>query len=462
MSAPARPDAPAAPGTPDTPPQAASDKAPPPLAKSDAVAIIGAGWAGLAAAVELTAQRLPVVVYEAGRELGGRARRVSLKPDGQEGADIVVDNGQHLLLGAYEATLALMRQVGLTPEDCLQRLPLKVTDGGNKTAFTLALPKLPPPFNLAWGMLTARGVPLGEKLACARFMQALKKRRFRLENPGTVSQWLDAAGQRGALRRHLWEPLCLAALNTPAERACAQRFANVLRDSLGNPAGGATDLLLPKVDLGQLLPDAAARWLENRGSKLLRSHRIRHVAAGPDSIQVDDCEHPAAIIAVAPHHLPALWPGVPVDLRSEPIATLYYQCPGDFHLPFPLLSSPGPLGQWVVDRGDGLIAAVLSGHGEWEALDDDALAAALREELGLPGPPRWQQVIREKRATFSCQPDHRATPSDTGHPRLRLAGDHTWAEYPATLEGAVRSGRLAARELCTALSGLNATRPPAG
>ena len=116
-------------------------------------------------------------------------------------------------------------------------------------------------------------------------------------------------------------------------------------------------------------------------------------------------------------------------------------------LTFPLQKQSGKYGQWVVDRGKGLLACVLSGHGEWEALADDQLAAALCAELSLPEPPCWQQVVREKRATFSCRPALARPDWRTADKRLVLAGDYTWADYPATLEGAVRSGEGAVHRL---------------
>jgi uncharacterized protein with NAD-binding domain and iron-sulfur cluster len=105
----------------------------------------------------------------------------------------------------------------------------------------------------------------------------------------------------------------------------------------------------------------------------------------------------------------------------------------------------GKHGQWVVDRSNGLLACVLSGHGDWEALDDAALTASLEDELGFPEKAHWHRVVREKRATFSARPALHRPDCATSNPRLFLAGDYTWADYPATLEGAVRSGRRAAR-----------------
>lgn len=399
------------------------------------VAVVGGGWAGIAAAVELAANQASVTLFEAGRRLGGRARSVEI--DGR-----TVDNGQHILLGAYRDTLALMRQVGADPDTLLQRLPLEVQDNAG---FRLALPRLPAPLNLAWGLITARGVGLKEKLATARWMDRLKADAYRLPQDMTVAAWLDAGRQTGRLRRHLWEPLCLAALNTAAERASAQVFANVLRDSLGSPRREDTDLLLPRAGLGQLLPVPAANWLAARGTELRLGHRVRELTADEDGIAIDGEPFDAAVLALSPRHATLLLPALAKECDHEPIATVYLGYPPGTALGFPLKSLQGGLGQWVVDRGNGLLACVLSGRGEWENLSDETLASRLHEELGLPTPPLWRQVIREKRATFSCRPGLPRPGHGTDHPRLWLAGDLTWEEFPATLEGAVRSGLRAAK-----------------
>jgi squalene-associated FAD-dependent desaturase len=399
------------------------------------IAVIGGGWAGIAAAVELTAAGVDTTLFEAGRVLGGRARSVSL--DGR-----LLDNDQHILLGAYRETLALMRRVGADPDQLFDRRPLQVIDNAG---FRLALPKLPAPLNVAWGLLASPTVDWLEKAKTAWWMEGLKRRKFQLTRETSVSQWLDEAGQTGVLRRHLWEPLCLAALNTPAERASAQLFANVLRDSLGSPRREDTDLLLPRVPLGELLPEPASRWLLTQGAELRMGTRAHNIQPDTDGITIDGETFAAAILASAPQHAPALWPASAAVYDFEPIATVYLQFGRQTRMPFPLTNLLGKLGQWVVDRGNGLFACVLSGHGDWENLDDDALAMALESELAMPGKANWRKVIREKRATFAAHPDLPRPDCRTANSRLFLAGDHTWADYPATLEGAVRSGRRAAQ-----------------
>lgn len=405
------------------------------------VAVIGGGWAGIAAAVELTASQAQVTLIEAGRILGGRAR--SVKIEGH-----TLDNGQHILLGAYRDTLALMRQVGANPDLLFERRPLQIMD---PSGFRLALPKLPAPLHVAWGLMTAATVDLSEKLKTALWMQGIQYRKFRLARDCTVAQWLDAAGQTGRLRQHLWEPLCLAALNTPAEHASAQLFANVLRDSLGSARRSDTDLLLPRVPFGELLPEPAALWLKNKGAVLRFGQRVQSIEPTPQGIAIDGEIFDAAILAVGPHHLNSLVATAPTPSHYEPIATVYLQYEAQAALPFPLFNMLGKHGQWVVDRGNGLLACVLSGHGDWEKLTDDMLSSTLVKELmaacGTPPQTRWHKVIREKRATFSGRPGLLRASAHTEHPHLLLAGDHTWADYPATLEGAVRSGLRAARQL---------------
>ena len=401
------------------------------------VAVIGGGWAGIAAAVELTAASVDATLFEAGRVLGGRARSMLID-------ERTLDNGQHILLGAYRETLALMRRVGADPDMLFDRRPLQVVDS---SGFRLALPNLPAPFNVAWGLLTSPTVSWREKFKTALWMEGIKRQGFRLAEDTTVTRWLDSAGQTGTLRHHLWEPLCLAALNTPAERASAQLFANVLRDSLGSSRREDTDLLLPRVALGQLLPEPAGRWLQANGTNLRMSHRVQRLVPTDDGIEIDGETFSSSILATAPQHAAALWPASASDYSYEPIVTVYLQFVAKTGLPFPLFNLLGNHGQWVVDRGNGLLACVLSGHGNWELLADDALAAALQNELRMAEPASWYKVIREKRATFSARAGLRRAECMTSHPGIVLAGDHTWANYPATLEGAVRSGRHAAHLL---------------
>ena len=419
------------------------------------VAVIGAGWAGLAAAVTLAEGGAQVTVIEASRFLGGRARRVEL--DG-----IALDNGQHILIGAYTETLRLMRLVGVDPDRALSRLPLELRTADG---FRLKAVALPAPLHLLGGLLMAKGLDLRERLLAAQLVARLHRDRYRLASDETVAALLARHGQTGKLRASLWDPLCVSALNTPAERASAQVFANVLRDTF---SGGraASDLLLPRTDLGTLFPEPAANWLATCGGEILLAAPVRGVQRserafvlnGGGSARMYD----RVIIACAPRHAAALLVGherltlLAAQLEAlafEPIHTVYLRYPERVSLPFPMLGFTGGLLQWAFDRGAltgerGLVAGVLSASGRHEALSHPDLAAAIHAELAahLPLPsPSWTRVIAERRATFSCTPGLERPAAETPLPGLLLAGDYTEGDYPATLESAVRSGVAAAR-----------------
>jgi squalene-associated FAD-dependent desaturase len=406
------------------------------MAGRPSVAIVGAGYAGLACAVELADAGCRIEVFEASRTLGGRARRVEL--DG-----LAVDNGAHILVGAYRETLRLMRKVGAGGTATLKRHPLRLEFPGH---VKIAAPRLPAPLHLAWALIAARGLPWSDKLAAIGFMRRQQARRFRLAADCTAAELL--AGQPARVRRFLWEPLCLAALNTPVAIASAQVFLNVLRDSLA--AGrAASDLLLPAADFSTLFPEPAARFVEAHGGRVHRSARIRSLD------ELAAFEH--RVLAVAPWHLAALAPQIALpDFAWQPIATLYLQYPPDVRLPFAMAGLDGGHGQWLFDRGalcgqPGLLAAVISGDGPWQALSRDALAAAVHAQIAallptLP-PPRRHWIIEEKRATFACTPNLDRPATATPLPGLWLAGDYVAGDYPATLEGAVRSGIAAAQSI---------------
>jgi squalene-associated FAD-dependent desaturase len=411
------------------------------------IAVIGAGYAGLAAAVELAAAGRQVDVFEASQILGGRARATKV-------GDFTVDNGQHILVGAYSETLRLMRAVGADPEVVLKRTPLRFEFPGE---FLMAAPRLPAPLHTAFALLLARGLDWREKWAAIRLMQGLQARKFRIEPDVTVTEWLDTNKTPSRQRRLLWEPLCIAALNTPVERASAQVLANVLRDSLGG-SRSASDMLLPQVSLSALFPDPAAKFVTERGGAVHPGHRVGSVRRETDTWLIDDAGPFAQVVlAVAPYHLANLVPGLASQVEHfdwEPIVTSYFSYPAAIQLPQPMLGVDGGLAQWLFDRGTlcgqhGLIAAVISARGRHLDLPTAELERRIHQEIArivpdLPA-PLAVQTITEKRATFACVPDLQRPMAKTGLPGLWLAGDYVAGDYPATIEGAVRSGVAAAR-----------------
>jgi hydroxysqualene dehydroxylase len=402
------------------------------------VAVVGAGYAGLACAVELADAGMAVDVFEASRTLGGRARAVELN-------GMTVDNGAHILVGAYRETLRLMEKVG-ADRTALRRETLHLEYPGH---VRIAAPNWPAPLHLGWALLTAQGLSFRDKLATIRFMRSQQARGFRLLADMSAADLFAAHRQPERVCRFLWEPLCLAALNTPVAIASAQIFLNVLRDSLAADRA-ASDLLLPATDFSSLFPEPAARFIEAHGGRVHRSTRIGSLD------ELDRFDH--KVLAVAPYHLAALAPGIAEQLRFDwqPIATCYLAYPAATLLPFPMIGMDGGPAQWVFDRDalcgqSGVLAAVISGAGPWQELGHEELAATIHEQIAalLPGlrPPRKHWIIEEKRATFACTPDLNRPPTRTALPNLWLAGDYVAGDYPATLEGAVRSGIAAAQSI---------------
>ena len=403
------------------------------------VAVVGAGYAGMAAAVALAERGIAVTVFESGPVPGGRARRVT-----SQGSEL--DNGQHILSGAYSELFRLMRIVGV-PGDAVLRVPLELhyADG-----FHLRALRLPYPFGMLGGLLLARGVSFSERLGAIRFMAAMRASDFRLPRDHTVAELLKNHRQDGAIGHYLWRPLCVSALNTPPAQASAQAFLVVLRDALcGAPR--ASDLLLPRVDLSRLFPEPAAEFVTKRGGEIRLRSTVNEIHELKQSFK-------SVIVAVGPHQLKALLPQIATDYAYQPIYTCYLQYPETVMLPSPMLGLSEGLVQWVFDRGaltgeKGRLACVISAQGDHQQMALDELAQVCHRELaralaGLPE-PSWSRVIAEKRATIACVPDRKRV-SESGIPDVYLAGDYTDPEYPPTLEAAVRSGVRAAKRVLQA------------
>lgn len=395
-------------------------------------AIVGGGFAGIACAVELARNGRRVVLLEAAKQLGGRARSVDWH-------GLAIDNGQHLMIGAYHATLDLFRQLGT--DHLLERRPLQLRVPG----FRLALPRLPAPFHVALGLLFAEGLSLAEKLAAARFMSALQSQGFRLREDQPVSRFLATQPQR--VKDKLWHPLCIAALNTPPEQASAQVFCNVLRDSLA--AGrAASDAVFNRADLGRLIPLPA---LERLGVAVRLSAKVEAIQPQGDGFHLagPDLAATTLVLAVHPARLGELLP-VPAPLPDyswQPIHTLWLRFARPPVFPYPMLGLGDGQAPWAFERNDlapGVAALVTSAAGPHLAWPPQRLQAEwlklLAQELGpLPELLDWK-AITEKRATFACTPGLPRPGPATAVPGLFLTGDYCHPEYPATLEGAVRSG----------------------
>ena len=433
------------------------------------VAVIGAGWAGCAAAAELAAHGVSVTLLEASEELGGRARRLPLELAGH---CHVLDNGQHLLLGAYTETAALFKHLNVRIDNVIERRPFELhyPDG-----FRLQAAALPAPWHLAGALATARGLSSSDRVAIIGLLRALKRAHWNIGADRSTTEWLLERKQTPQVVRRVWRPLALAALNTPLDRASAQIFANVLRDSLGATAN-ASEMWIPRTDLSTLLPDAVERYVVSRAGSVQRDARVErierngsfnlHLRNDPDrAVEVD-----AVIYAAAPtylHHIAGSSDALSATYEAlarfehEPIYTVYLKYAPTVRVArgfTALLDDPAKrrYAQWVFDRGAldrshrGVLAAIISSSGphEAESLEDvcQAVARQLTDDLRLPE-PLDARAIADRRATLAAVPNLQRPPNRTPWPGFVIAGDWTESGYPSTLETAVRSGRAAARAL---------------
>lgn len=425
----------------------------------------------MAAAIAHRQAGRQVTVFEAARTVGGRARAVpGTRPDGTAAT---LDNGQHILIGAYTESLRLMRLVGVDPNTMLLRLPLTLQfpDGQG-----LQLPDLPPPFDALLGIVRAKGWGWQDKIALLRTATAWQLRGFRCAPHTSVADLCAPLTPR--LMAEFIDPLCVSALNTPAREASGQVFLRVLQDSLFSGRGGS-NLLLPRTDLGALFPEAAVRWLAQQGGQVVTGQRIQRLvplasgrwqlvgtvgnvgtAQGAEATESFDhitlaCPSWEAarlvegLASTAGLAAAARWGATANGLRFEAITTVYAHASGA-RLPLPMLALRNTAehpAQFVFDRGQldgqqGLLAFVVSASDGDRALIEQQVLQQAAAQLGLPG-LRPVQTVVEKRATFACTPGLQR-PTMQVLPGLTACGDYVEGPYPATLEGAVLSGTAVA------------------
>jgi squalene-associated FAD-dependent desaturase len=342
-----------------------------------------------------------------------------------------------------------------------------------RSGIALRARPLPAPLGLGMGLLRARGMSLRERFGAARWFARLRGNGFRAPSGATVAD-LCASGPPAAAQS-LWYPLCLAALNTPPERACARVFANVLRAALAGQ-DSASDYLIATTDLSALFAEPALDFVAAHGGNIRLRTPARVVEVTDDATAIAAGglreRYDALVVAVGPHQLASVLAGLErfaptlaaaAQLRYEPIATAWLGYDRRVELPRPIVRLDDAPGQWVLDRSDVLaraaplpsrptlaqfVSVVISASGTHDALPPAELAHACDAQLRrlLPGLPplAWAQTIVERRATYACTPDRPHAPSTLPHPRVALAGDWVDDEFPATLEAAVRTGVAAA------------------
>jgi hydroxysqualene dehydroxylase len=437
------------------------------------VIVVGAGFAGLSAAVDLAAHGARVLVLEARPGLGGRATAFQ---DPQTGE--TVDNGQHALFGCYHETFSFLRTIGtdhLVQLD--EQLEIEVIDRQGRHSRLRSM-RLPPPLHLLGGLMRWGALSWRDRAAAASLAPALARavRRHRAGQPlgereqhETVGAWLRRQRQTPRLCELLWEPLAVAALNQQLDVAAAAPFVRVLAQMFGGSRRDAA-IGLPRVPLDELYAKPAAAWLAVRGGEVRTASPARIVCDRESVPKVETrgerIDAPAVVCAVPWHALERTLANVPLAMRdtvsaasataSSPIVTV------NLWLDRPVtdvafVGLPGRTMQWIFDKrqsfGDAAshLSLVSSGAETIVAKDNGALIDLAVAEVrnALPAARHAAVlravVVREKRATFSLAPGQPRRPQTiTAVNGLFLAGDWIDTGLPATIESAVLSGHWAA------------------
>jgi squalene-associated FAD-dependent desaturase len=438
------------------------------------VVVIGAGFAGLSAAIRIADAGLRVAVVEEAPRLGGRATAFTDRETGER-----VDNGQHVLFGCYRETYAFLRRIGTDALAPLQRRLALTMVGPDGRASRLQCPDWRPPWHLVGGVLRWSALPFSDRLTAFRLRHILEDVRregaeavaLRVPAAQTVSAWLGAHGQSTRLSEWLWRPLAIAALNQSPDEAAAGPFVRVLGELFG-PRVEDSAIGISSVPLDELFAEPAARVIETRGGVVLRKSPARiHVdqTGAIESVNAGTSRIDARVVisAVPWHALGRIWDGeTPPSIQplvengtalgSSPIVTVNFWFDG------PVLTEPfigligGPM-HWVFDKSAifgeqaGHLSVVSSGASDLASMDNAAITGAVLEQLQRALPLSRSRkllrsvVVREHRATFSLAPGGPARPvAATALPEFYLAGDWTDTGLPGTIEGAVKSGRTAA------------------
>jgi len=427
------------------------------------IAIVGGGWAGLSAAVELCRQGHKVSVFESSPQLGGRAR--SIKWNG-----MTLDNGQHLMLGAYQQMLQCLNTIQADTSQLFKQLPhrmLMLNSQTGKTIFDLNLPTYPAPLHLLFGVLGIKGLTVVEKIQLLFRFNRFLNTEIKTDLP--VREWLMQANLPAKYITHLLEPVCLAALTTHPQLASAKAFQSVLQQTFNAPAS-FTDLLIPTTDLSRIFPALAEQFILQHGGEIRTRCKVKQLNVKNrqlKSIQLDNetLDFEQVILATPARVTATLLE--PVDsctnivkqikqLKYEPVTTLYLQFSQAVTLPYPMVGLLNGLTEWVfelsVSHHSHILAVVISSQGSAPELTAGELLKTVHRELksciaDLPDLLDSKLII-DKYASFQCHTDvDKNRPGiDTGLSNLKLCGDYVYIEennrpgLPSTLEGAMRSG----------------------
>jgi squalene-associated FAD-dependent desaturase len=398
--------------------------------------IVGAGLAGLSAAVELAARGLPAVVYEATNQAGGRCRSYH-----DPALDMEIDNGNHLILSGNKATLAYLDRIGA--RDRLVAAPdasFPFIDLASGKRWTIRANDGPIPW---WIFDPARRVPgtvLRDYLSLARLLRA---------RPGaTIGETIKC---EGPLYDRLLGPFLLAALNTEPPAASAGLAAAIIRETLA--AGGrAYHPLIARDGLSNALIGPALAYISANGGEITFGSRLRALGVDVDRATALDFgdatvelgESDRVILAVPPPTAAGLLPGLNAPTAFRAIVNAHYKVQAPLGTPL-MTGVIGGVTEWLFSF-PGRLSVTISGADRLLETPREELAKRIWPEVasiaGISGEmPPWQ-IVRERRATFAAVPEEeqKRPPAATSLRNVALAGDWTRTGLPATIEGAIRSG----------------------
>ena len=427
---------------------------------AEAVVVVGGGLAGLAAATSLAEAGVPVTVVESRPRLGGRASSFTDHATGE-----TIDNCQHVGMGCCTNLRAFVRSIGVEDRFRVERELTFIDADGRHSRF--AASRLPAPMHLGRALAGLRYFSWREKLSLARGIRRLARDR---STEGSLREWLERAGQPPRVRRLFWHVVMVSALSETLENVSVTAARKVIADGFLRHRE-AWQVHLPAVPLDELYGPPVERFLSERGGRVLLNRAVTAVDIGKAAIEVatrsDETLMAGDVILALPHHRVA---GVlPEELQdiAAGAAALSPAPIASVHLWFdrPITDLPHAvfvdhLSQWMFRRpdsaeGDAYYQVVISAAHDVEAGGREETVDRVLRELRSVFPDAVGatvthcRVVVERRAVFSPLPesDRHRPPQATRVPRLHLAGDWTATGWPATMEGAVRSGYLAAQSV---------------
>ena len=483
------------------------------------IAIIGGGFAGISAAIHSVNRGFSVTLFEAGHHLGGRAKSLNPQkiqippvpppPNANTKNSWAMDNGQHILLGAYSQTFRLLDLLEIDIDKTLTKLPFALISADSGVAMHLENHSennkkisARQAYKLKLQMLqNAIGINDVEKSLFQKYLQKIKTKsllkkfkifNFFLKNKyPTVYENLLPHFQNNEncnVLRYILFPLCLASMNTHPLDADSDVFDNVLANSFCNFSDkNSCDILIPKTGLSDLFAEPAHFWLEQNDAQIFTRCRIGNIAYEKNNgwfLSNADGTFPeyfdSVIIATSPHHCLDLLNNSEIavnfddqNLSSEAVGTLYFSFNRCLNFPDALIYLEQPFPSWLIHHGEANYSVVFSGSGAWQSAWNDNLEnlrSSYIEKLlqmhknSLPKDSadrkklpylEFQRAVHMPRATLSCRKENTKlfsnilAKSKQKMPlkNLYFCGDYVYTAFPNTLESAIRSGIEVAKKI---------------